>query len=84
MRKAIKLAVSNQVPIAFGTDAGVVPHGTNGHEFELLVEWGGMSNMDAILVLHAMRQAFFGWDANLGTLTSGKVGRHHCRFRRST
>ena len=71
-RNGIKLAVSNQVPIAFGTDAGVVPHGTNGHEFELLVRWGGMSNMDAILTATRNAAKVLGWDANVGTLTPGK------------
>src|SRR5687768_3314401 len=28
MRNAIKIAVANKVPIALGTDAGVIPHGT--------------------------------------------------------
>ena len=72
VRHAIKLAVANQVQIAFGTDAGVVPHGTNGHEFELLVTWGGMSNMDAILAATRNASRLLGWDKNLGTLTPGK------------
>ncbi|HEX6731008.1 MAG TPA: amidohydrolase family protein, partial [Pyrinomonadaceae bacterium] len=71
-RKAIKLAVANQVQIAFGTDAGVVPHGTNAREFELLVEWGGLSNMDAIVSATRNASRLFGWDTNLGTLTPGK------------
>jgi len=48
-RHAIKLAVANKVPIALGTDAGVVPHGTNAHEFVLMVQWGRMSPMDSIV-----------------------------------
>jgi len=72
VRHAIKLAVANQVQIAFGTDAGVIPHGTNGHEFELLVTWGGMSNMDAILAATRNASKLLGWDKNLGTLTPGK------------
>jgi imidazolonepropionase-like amidohydrolase len=36
MRTAIKLAKSHNVIIALGTDAGVIPHGTNAHEFVLL------------------------------------------------
>ena len=35
MRNAIKIAAANGVPIALGTDAGVIPHGTNAHEFTL-------------------------------------------------
>ena len=72
VRHAIKLAVANQVQIAFGTDAGVIPHGTNGHEFELLVTWGGMSNMDAILAGTRNASRLLGWDKNLGTLSPGK------------
>lgn len=72
VRRAIKLAVANNVPIAFGTDAGVVPHGTNAHEFELLVEWGGMSNMDAIVAGTMTAAKLLGWDKKVGSLTAGK------------
>jgi imidazolonepropionase-like amidohydrolase len=71
-RRGIKLAVANQVPIAFGTDAGVVPHGTNAREFQLLVEWGGLTNMDSIVSATRNASRLFGWDKNLGTLTPGK------------
>ncbi len=72
VRNAIKLAVANKVPIAFGTDAGVVPHGTNAHEFQLLVEWGGMSNMDAIVAATSSAAKLLGWEKNAGSLTPGK------------
>ncbi len=42
MRNAIKLAVANKVPIALGTDAGVILHCTNARESVLMVEWGGL------------------------------------------
>ena len=71
-RHAIKLAVANKVQIALGTDAGVVPHGTNAREFELMVEWGGMSNMDAIVAGTLNAAKLLGWDKNLGTLQTGK------------
>jgi imidazolonepropionase-like amidohydrolase len=72
VRRAIKLAVANRIPIALGTDAGVVPHGSNGHEFVLLVEWGGMSNMDAINAGTLNGAKLLGWDNHLGSLTAGK------------
>lgn len=72
VRRAIKLAVATKVPIAFGTDAGVVPHGTNAHEFELLVDWGGMSNMDAIVAATMNAAKLLGWDKKVGSLTAGK------------
>lgn len=72
MRRAIKLAVSLKVQIALGTDAGVIPHGTNAHEFELMVNWGGMSNMDSIVAGTLNAAKLLGWDKHLGSLTPGK------------
>jgi imidazolonepropionase-like amidohydrolase len=72
MRNAIKLAVANKIQIALGTDAGVIPHGTNAREFFLMVEWGGMSNMDAIIAGTLNGAKLLGWDKNLGSLTPGK------------
>jgi len=72
IRHAIKLAVAYKIQIALGTDAGVVPHGTNAHEFVLMVEWGGMSNMDSIVAGTLNAAKLLGWDKNLGSLTSGK------------
>jgi imidazolonepropionase-like amidohydrolase len=72
MRNAVKLAVANQVPIALGTDAGVIPHGTNGHEFTLLVEWGGLSPMDAIVAGTLNSAKVLGWEKNAGSLAAGK------------
>ncbi|HVI70363.1 MAG TPA: amidohydrolase family protein, partial [Pyrinomonadaceae bacterium] len=72
VRHAIKLAVANKVQIALGTDAGVVPHGTNAHEFVLMVQWGGMSNMDAIVAGTSSAAKLLGWDKKVGSLTTGK------------
>lgn len=73
MRNAIKIAVANKVPIALGTDSGVIPHGTNGHEFWLLVNWGGMSEMDAIVAGTMNAAKLLGLDASLGSLEGGKL-----------
>lgn len=72
MRNGIKIAVANKVPIALGTDAGVIPHGTNGREFVLMVEWGGMSPMESIVAGTLNGSKLMGWDQNLGSLTVGK------------
>jgi imidazolonepropionase-like amidohydrolase len=72
VRRAIKLAVANRVLIAFGTDAGVIPHGTNAREFFLMVDWGGMTNMQAIQAGTLSGAKLLGWDKNLGSLTAGK------------
>jgi imidazolonepropionase-like amidohydrolase len=72
VRHSIKLAVANKLLIALGTDAGVVPHGTNAHEFFLMVDWGGMTNMEAIQAGTLNGAKLLGWDKNLGSLTAGK------------
>lgn len=73
MRNAIKLAVANKVKIALGTDAGVIPHGTNAHEFTLMVEWGGMNPMEAIVAGTLNGAKLLGIDKTRGSLTNGKV-----------
>jgi imidazolonepropionase-like amidohydrolase len=73
MRQAIKLAVAHRVPVALGTDAGVIPHGTNAHEFTLLVEWGGMRPLDAITAGTLNAARLLGWEKDLGTLEAGKL-----------
>src|SRR6266480_435671 len=72
VRRSIKLAVAHKIQIALGTDAGVIPHGTNAREFFLMVDWGGMSNMDAIKAGTLNGAKLLGWDKNLGSLTTGK------------
>lgn len=71
-RKGIRLAVANKVTIALGTDAGVIPHGTNAREFFLLVEWGGLTPMQSITAGTLSAARLLGWDNNLGSLTVGK------------
>jgi imidazolonepropionase-like amidohydrolase len=73
MRNAIKLAVKEGVPIALGTDAAVIPHGTNGREFFLMVDWGGMKPMDAIVAGTRNAADLLGWLDKIGTLESGKL-----------
>ncbi|MGH7636354.1 MAG: amidohydrolase family protein [Gemmatimonadaceae bacterium] len=73
MRNGIRLAVRNGVPIALGSDAGVGAHGTNGHEFTLLVEWGGMTPMQSIVAGTHNAARLLGWDDRIGTLANGKL-----------
>jgi len=72
MRRGIKIAIANHVQIALGTDAGVIPHGTNAREFFLMVDWGGMSPMESIIAGTMNGAKLLGWDKNLGSLTPGK------------
>ena len=46
-RESLSLAIGAGVRVAFGTDAGVFPHGDNAKEFAALVE-RGMSPLQAI------------------------------------
>jgi imidazolonepropionase-like amidohydrolase len=72
IRKSIKIAVANKVQIALGTDAGVIPHGTNAREFFLMVDWGGMTPMESIIAGTMNGAKLLGWDKNLGSLSPGK------------
>lgn len=47
MVESLRMAIRAGIPIAFGTDAGVYPHGDNAREFAVLVE-RGMTPIDAI------------------------------------
>lgn len=73
MRRGIRIAIANKVPIALGTDAGVIAHGTNAREFWLLVEWGGMTPMDAIVAGTMNAAKLLGMDRTHGSLTVGKI-----------
>ena len=73
MRNAVRLASRIGVPIALGSDAGVIRHGNNGHEFTLLVEWGGLTPMQAILAGTSNAAKLLGWDDRIGTLAAGKL-----------
>ncbi|MEP6619350.1 MAG: amidohydrolase family protein [bacterium] len=72
MRNSVSLALKNNVPIALGTDAGVGEHGANGHEFTLLVTWGGLTPMQSITAGTLTSAKLLGWEKNIGTLAPGK------------
>ncbi|HEX3145963.1 MAG TPA: amidohydrolase family protein [Pyrinomonadaceae bacterium] len=71
-RHATRIALAANVQIALGTDAGVVPHGANAREFFLMVDWGGLTNMQSIQAGTINGAKLLGWDKNLGSLTTGK------------
>jgi len=72
MKNGVKIAVKDGVPIALGTDAGVGAHGNNGHEFTLMVEWGGMTPMQSIVAGTMNGAKLLGWDKQIGSLAAGK------------
>jgi imidazolonepropionase-like amidohydrolase len=67
-----KMALRIGVPIAFGTDSGVSPHGMNAKEFGLMVELG-MSPTAALLSGTRESAKLLGVDAQAGTLEAGKL-----------
>ena len=72
MRNGIRIAKKNNVKIALGTDSSVIPHGTNGHEFTLMVEWGGLSPMESIMAGTMNAATLLGWQKKIGSLETGK------------
>jgi imidazolonepropionase-like amidohydrolase len=64
-------AVKAGVPIAFGTDAGVFEHGTNGREFALLVQ-AGMTPMAAIRAATVVGAEQLNRSDRIGTIEAGK------------
>ena len=68
MHSAMKIGV----PLAYGTDSGVSPHGMNGKEFVLLTQIG-MAPATALLTSFQGSAKLLGLDAEVGTLEAGKV-----------
>jgi imidazolonepropionase-like amidohydrolase len=59
------------IPIGFGTDAGVVPHGENAMEFVARVRLGERP-ADAIVAATARNAEILGWSDRIGTVEAGK------------
>ena len=72
MRKGIRVAMARHVPIALGTDAGVIQHGTNAKEFGLMVDWGGLTPIQSLTAGTLNAAKLLGWDKRVGTIEAGK------------
>jgi imidazolonepropionase-like amidohydrolase len=59
------------VKIAFGTDAGVYPHGENAHEFELMVQ-AGMPTLFALQAATRNASQLLKHDKDIGSVSPGK------------
>ena len=70
-RKSLQLARAAGVKIAFGTDAGVFPHGDNARQFALYGALG-LSPMEAILTATRDAADLLGANGQLGTIEAGK------------
>ena len=69
-QKTFALAYKKGVPIAFGTDAGVFPHGQNAGEFVYMAE-SGMPVAEALKSATVTNAGLLGMGAELGQLQSG-------------
>ena len=71
-RDSIAKAYQAGVRIAMGTDAGVMPHGTNLRELGLMASVG-MSPMETIVATTKIAAECIGWLDRVGTLEPGKL-----------
>jgi len=68
LRRAVELGVR----IAFGTDAGVIPHGKNARLFQVYVK-SGMKPLDAIRTATLNGAELLGWSDRVGSIDEGKL-----------
>lgn len=71
-RERFQAAVDAGVNLAFGSDAGVYPHGQNARQFAKMVEWG-MGPMQAIQASTIGNADLFGRADEIGSITVGKA-----------
>jgi len=69
-QRTFKKAYEKGVPIAFGTDAGVSPHGDNGKEFRYMHE-AGMPIVKALQSATTTNAKLLGMEEELGQLKKG-------------
>ena len=70
-RENFAKAVKAGVKIAYGTDAGVYPHGGNGKQFFYMVKYG-LTPMQAIQSATVNAADLLGWKDRTGSITKGK------------
>jgi imidazolonepropionase-like amidohydrolase len=64
-------AFQGGVKLAFGTDAGVYPHGQNARQFALLVKHLGLSPVETIRMATVNAAELLGWSDRVGRLAPG-------------
>ncbi len=70
-RENFRKAVQAGVKMAFGTDAGVYPHGDNAKQFAKMVEWG-MTPIQAIRAATVNAADLIGRSKDVGSIEPGK------------
>lgn len=71
MKQNIGRAIRQGVPVAFGTDAAVYPHGLNAREFAVYVRLG-MTPRAAIQTATIHAAKLLGWEDRAGAIEPGK------------
>lgn len=66
----VRLARRFGIPVAFGTDAGVFPHGVNAEEFQLLID-AGMTPREAVASATIVAARALGLETQIGRLRVG-------------
>jgi imidazolonepropionase-like amidohydrolase len=69
-RESFRRAARAGVRIAFGTDAGIFPHGANGRQFAKMVEWG-LTPLEAIRSATSAAAELLRWQDRIGALEAG-------------
>ena len=69
-RENFRKAWQAGVKMAYGTDAGVYPHGDNGKQFAKMVEWG-MTPTQAIQSATGWAADLLGWSDRVGSVQPG-------------
>lgn len=72
-REVFKKAYRAGVPIIYGTDAAVYPHGDNAKQFGIMTGLG-MAPMDAVRAATSLAAEHIGWSADVGALVPGRYG----------
>jgi imidazolonepropionase-like amidohydrolase len=70
-RDSFRRAAEAGVKVAMGTDAGVIPHGDNLEELQLMAD-GGMSPEDVLVATTRTAAELMGVERELGTIEPGK------------
>lgn len=70
-RESFQAAVQAGVKIAYGTDAGVFPHGWNARQFAYMVKWG-QTPMQAIQSATVAAADLLGWSDRVGAIAPGR------------
>jgi imidazolonepropionase-like amidohydrolase len=69
--RSFRMVLKAGLPIGFGTDAAVIPHGQNAREFASRVRLG-QSPMAAIVSATKTAADILGWSDRVGTIEAGK------------